>query len=437
MRILFVLPEFGDSVPGGIARFYKYAIAGLRAADCSVDVCIGATGIDETIVDGVRVKGVEPVLLEKMKATLTHFELARGLQHQLALAEAAFVTCGGGAGYDLVETTDWGLLHAPWLSHEPRHAPVVVQFHGSPGQIGYLDPFEGDEINAMLVRLLEASLLPRANLLQSPGLANAQEWSNLLKRDVEHLLPAWPSPARFPCQDEVQNHAVVAARVQRWKGPRVLCEAVKLLGESSPEILWLGGDHPIEKLNLSYSALLQEEYPHVWGTKIRPLGSRRPDETKALQLSSKFVVHPSTWDCFPLAVVEAMSAGKVVICSNQAGSSFLIDNGVNGFTFDANDPAELARLINLVSTSSDLERSTWGAHAQQTIAEKLEIATITQRRLESYRSITGRPRSAEHPWLTNFFGPMQSRASLSFLDALPMRSLMKYISNRLKKRMWS
>jgi hypothetical protein len=37
------------------------------------------------------------------------------LRRALARAFAAFRSCNGGTGYDVVETTDWASLYAPWL----------------------------------------------------------------------------------------------------------------------------------------------------------------------------------------------------------------------------------------------------------------------------------------------------------------------------------
>ena len=57
-------------------------------------------------------------------------------------------------------------------------------------------------------------------------------------------------------------------------------------------------------------------------------------------------VLPTLQDNWPLVVPEAMSVGKAILLSKYAGSAFdLIEIGENGFTFEPNDHAELARLM--------------------------------------------------------------------------------------------
>jgi len=67
------------------------------------------------------------------------YRLMPELQRHLAAAWAAWERANGGAGFDVTETTDWGLLFIPWIVEESR-PPVLVQLHGSIGQIDFHDP---------------------------------------------------------------------------------------------------------------------------------------------------------------------------------------------------------------------------------------------------------------------------------------------------------
>lgn len=434
MKVLFVLPEFGDDVRGGIARFYGHAIAGLTQAGCNVEVCVAQVGIRERMENGVRIFGVSADRIEAARAALAHFEFVPGLRQQLALATAAYEACAGGAGHDVIEVTDWGMLFVPWLTLPDRTAPVLVQFHGSPGQIGYVDPFEGDELAAMLTRMLEVSLLPRADGLQTPGRSNARDWTRLLARDVDVLHPAFPvSPStlwRAP-----RAYGAVASRLQSWKGPEVLCAACSLMGEQAPRILWIGDDHPYGELSAPMSARLAALYPGVWNKSVVHVGGRAPHVTSELQASAHFIVHPSTWDCFPLAVVEAMAAGKVVICSEEAGTSELIAHGRNGFRFSSEHPQDLADVLRQASTASLDDMHRMGEAARDTIASTLDPAKITQARLATYGALRLREDRASHPWLEACFGPRKTGDRLGFLDAVPARDLASRVVARARERL--
>ena len=434
--MLFVLPEYGAGVRGGIARFYQHAIAGLRSAGCQVEVCIAALDVTEIIADGVPVRGLERKQVMAAEARLSHFSLFPALRYQLALAFAAYERCSGGDGYDVVEVTDWGLLYVPWLAQGLRPSPVVVQFHGSPGQIGYKDPLVGEELSALLTRALEVTYLPRADDLQTPGLPNASDWQRLLGKKVRHIPPAWPAllPSSAPLASKV--FGMVAARVQSWKGPELLCKACRELGDRSPTILWVGGDHPFQSHDQSMSSYLTSTYPEIWGRKIIPLGSQPPEITRSVQNTASFVVHPSSWDVFPLAVVEAMEAGKVVICSDRAGSAWLIEHGKNGFVYPGQDFCRLAELLKSVS-ELDLPTSLRiGDQARHTIADKLDMKKITNIRLASYATLRPRRDDVGHPWLASVFGPTQTGtiSEAVLLDKMSLKLLLEYTGKRLARR---
>jgi len=53
-------------------------------------------------------------------------------------------------------------------------------------------------------------------------------------------------------------------------------------------------------------------------------------------------VLPSLEDTWGVVVQEAMVFGKAVLCSQYAGAKQIVQHGVNGFVFDANNPEELA-----------------------------------------------------------------------------------------------
>jgi glycosyltransferase involved in cell wall biosynthesis len=431
-----VLPEYGASVRGGIARFYQHVIAGLRSVGHEIEVCIASCDVLEVVAQDVPAWGLERREVMAAERRLSHLALVPGLRNQLALAFAAYERCSGGRDYDVVEVTDWGLLYLPWLAQGFRRTPVVVQLHGSPGQIGYKDPLAGDELSALLTRALEVAYLPRADDLQTPGLANALDWQHLLGRIVRHIPPAWPVQRASPAPLVSNAFGVVAARLQSWKGPELLCRACRELGEHSPTILWVGGDHPFQRLDQSMSDYLIRNYPEVWGRKIIPLGSLPQGITRSVQSAASFVVHPSCWDVFGLAAVEAMEAGKVVICSDQAGASWLIEHGKNGFVYPGQDVGRLADLLNSVSKLDLPTLSRIGEQARHTIADKLDMQKVTAVRVASYSALRLCGDDVGHPWLANVFGPREASGmtEAALLDQMPLKLLLNYTTKRLARR---
>ena len=73
------------------------------------------------------------------------------------------------------------------------------------------------------------------------------------------------------------------------------------------------------------------------------------DEMKEYIRKSKFVVVPSIWyeNC-PYSIIETLAIGKPIIGSNIAGIPELVQNNVNGFTFEYNNIEELKQKMQIL-----------------------------------------------------------------------------------------
>src|SRR5262245_11793796 len=120
MKILYVLPEYGPDVRGGIATFYNHLLPAIAKAGCQVGVCVavetppGVKGNQRNEAIGQIV--VPPQVVNAAWKKLSHFAASPAARRTLALAYAAWEACAGGSAYDVVETTDFGLMFAPWLA---------------------------------------------------------------------------------------------------------------------------------------------------------------------------------------------------------------------------------------------------------------------------------------------------------------------------------
>jgi glycosyltransferase involved in cell wall biosynthesis len=443
MKLLFVLPEYGPDVRGGIATFYHHLIPSLVRGGCVVDVCVSAQSsvtAAATNQPGIQVLHLDPSRVNEAAVRFDHLKALPELRRILSVAFAVWEGCQRGRGYDVVEVTDWDLLYVPWLI-AAGGPPVVVQLHASNGQVDYHDPFEGGELNGMVIRLLEAALLGRADELQSCGSSNASEWSCLLGRPVQHIWPAWTSIHEVKddaaSRIDVSNCGIVVGRIQYWKGPEVLCEAARLLGDKAPRLIWIGRDHPHQYLDQSLSAHLKETHPDVWGRLVVPVGEMSRASTALLQAAAKFVVVPSIWDTFNFTVVEAMSAGKVVICSEGAGAAQLIQHGDNGFRVPADNAAKLADVLGIVDTLNRTERSRIGRRAQETVQLELNADRIAAQRIERYKRLKAAPVAARgsHAWLESSFAARVGGPPFAFLKDVPLRDILRHVSRRIKDRL--
>jgi HAD superfamily hydrolase (TIGR01484 family) len=77
-------------------------------------------------------------------------------------------------------------------------------------------------------------------------------------------------------------------------------------------------------------------------------GYLKSDEVKAAYTLADMVLVPSLVEGFNLTTIEGWLYKKPVLVSRGAGSSKLVSEGINGYTFEPNNPEELAEKIKLL-----------------------------------------------------------------------------------------
>jgi len=438
MKILFIIPEYPPDSGGGISTFYRYTLPELSKQGHKIHILVGSAFTRKRAgyeLEGTIVEFLDSTVVSKNLAKFDRYRAIPEFQRHLAAAWTAWEQTNGGRGYDIVETTDWGMLFVPWMA-SPESPPTVVQLHGSIGQIDFYDPQLDGQLQSSLIRLLEASLLSVADELQTSSQANAQAWSQLTGRSVTYILPAL-QPALCPSTTAKSPNGLVVGRIQYWKGPIILCEALRLLGEKAPILDWVGRDTPYRELGTSMATYLMQTYPDIWGIKVRALGTLPPQETIQLQAKAGFMVVPSTWDVFNYTCAEGMAQAQTVLCSQGVGAADLIENGVNGLTFTGGNSQALAESLDNLLSLSSAEQEQMGKAAQRTIQTRLAPAKIAQERIEAYEKLLCRGKFPTRPnsWLLDAVSPSQPlEKPLAFLNRLPLRELSHYVLERSLKK---
>lgn len=440
MRLLYVLPEYGPDIRGGIATYYANLLPALAQQGCRIQVVVAAeapSGHPPTMeFDGVQVRFLERSNSDRAAIDFPHLAAAPNLQRALATAYAAWELCKQGENFDVIEVTDYALLFVPWIA-AGRKAPLVVQLHGSSGQVDFYDCVGSHVLSGTIARLLESALLGHADELQSYGAPNGREWSARLGREVHHLWPAWSMQlgqrSSIPKAGQRAEFGLVVGRIQAWKGPDILCRALALLSTEAPIIKWIGRD--TEHRRSSTALQMKARHPEVWGRYLIPAGEASPAQVRLLQQSARFVVVPSLWDTFNLSAVESLSAGRVVICSDGAGVAGLIENGVNGFSFAKHDYHELASLIKHVAQLSDEEAQQIGLRGRATVERMLSADTIAGERMQRYNSLkTSGFINEAASWSRPIFAASEVASPNAFLEQIPTRVLLKHSVQRVGAR---
>lgn len=165
------------------------------------------------------------------------------------------------------------------------------------------------------------------------------------------------------------------------KGHMVLLQALHRLAISDCAIPWRlaiagwrTGDEPAR-----LEAYIAE---HALGDRVHLLG-QRGDVSDWLAAADVFVM-PSLWEGLPLAILEAMLAGKVIVASVTSGIPEAIVSGVHGILVPPGDINALAVALRRVIEEPDL-RLRLAAAARQRAELEFTIEAMTDRYEALYR----------------------------------------------------
>jgi glycosyltransferase involved in cell wall biosynthesis len=103
--------------------------------------------------------------------------------------------------------------------------------------------------------------------------------------------------------------------------------------------------------------------------------------------ASDLLVHLCPVEPFGLAILESMTANLPVLVPDSGGAGALVDEGVTGFHFHANDPSDLGRRLRELTGASPalLNRVTEGG--QRSLESRFSAAA----RIEDYRGLLRGP----------------------------------------------
>lgn len=116
-------------------------------------------------------------------------------------------------------------------------------------------------------------------------------------------------------------------------------------------------------------------------------GRRSQGEIVGLLQNADIFLHTALSEGIANSVIEAMACGLPVVCTNLAGMSEAIQDGVEGFLVLPRDPAAIAGAIKTLVSSPEL-RSKMGKQARQRVERQFTMALHGQGLLDLYTFAT-------------------------------------------------
>jgi glycosyltransferase involved in cell wall biosynthesis len=195
---------------------------------------------------------------------------------------------------------------------------------------------------------------------------------------------------------------LTVARFTEQKDYRTLLESLPsiIAGEPSARFLWVGTgplEHPMRR-EISERGLDRH---------VLFLGHRH--DVPDLMAAADLFTLPSRFEGLPLAVLEAMSAGRAIVATRVSGTVEAVQNRVTGLLVEPGNPALLAGAILEVLANPEW-RAELGARGRARAQRAFGLPRMAREVLAVYHGLlrrSGRPRNAElngHPDLSEPVG---------------------------------
>lgn len=163
-------------------------------------------------------------------------------------------------------------------------------------------------------------------------------------------------------------------RLSEEKGIETLMKATEVY-DFSLKIL---GDGPLRDLVETYA----KDNP-----RIDYVGRKNKPEVIDTLKKAKALLFPSTWyEGMPMVILEALSTGTPVICSDLGNPAFMVEAGVSGLRFEPKNPQKLAEVIELLDKDEDLFQ-TLSQGARSIYEEKYSPSMNYNRLKEIYEKV--------------------------------------------------
>ncbi len=160
--------------------------------------------------------------------------------------------------------------------------------------------------------------------------------------------------------------------------PFLLTAAQQVLARQPKTRFVIAGDGPLKE------QLEQQAAELGLGKRVLFLGYR--SDMPAVIAAFDIYVLPSLWEGLPLALLEALAAGRPIVATAVGGSPEVVDHGINGFVIPPRDSTAMAeRLLTLIS-DPDLRRQMAQVNRAR-FAEQFSLAAMVERHQELYAEV--------------------------------------------------
>jgi glycosyltransferase involved in cell wall biosynthesis len=121
-------------------------------------------------------------------------------------------------------------------------------------------------------------------------------------------------------------------------------------------------------------------------SRCRFLGWRR--DVRSVYAAADVVVLTSRNEGSPVSIIEAMAAGRAVVCTDVGGVADVVTSGSSGMLVPYGDPDALAASIDGLLRDPDL-RQRLGAEARRAVYPRYDVSRLVTDIATLYTSLVG------------------------------------------------
>ncbi len=193
---------------------------------------------------------------------------------------------------------------------------------------------------------------------------------------MAQLIQQWRLP-------EDQRIVLLPGRLTRWKGQRVLIDAIARLGRSDVRAVLVGDDQGRD----NYRQELEDHIRRLnLGTQVTIAG--HCNDMAAAYMLSDIVVNASVEpEAFGRVIAEAQAMGRPVIVSNLGAVQETVINGETGLVVPPNDPEALAGAIRAALDLDPLQRQAVGLDGMRHVRSNFTKAGMCAATLAVYAEL--------------------------------------------------
>lgn len=129
-----------------------------------------------------------------------------------------------------------------------------------------------------------------------------------------------------------------------------------------------------------------KKYAEEYCDRVVYLGSLEREKLYPIIKNAELCILPSRIENLSNACIEAMAMGKIVVATNGASYEQLIEDGVNGFLRERDNPDSFLEGIERVLSLSKSEKKILSENAKETV-DRLSPANVYQQYLAYYQKV--------------------------------------------------